>query len=70
MVIEKKIFNTPYMDMAAIWFNGAERFELIVNTPSTEGPIWNLVKIGQAVSETTFKDYTILYMYTAQGKGR
>ena len=27
----------------------------------------NLVKIGQAVWEKTFKDYTILYMYIAQG---
>ena len=36
-------------------------------TPSTEGPMWNLVKIGQAVSEKkTFKDYEILYMYIAQ----
>ena len=33
--------------------------------------MWNLVKIGQAVSEKkTFKDYKILYMYIAKGKGR
>ena len=38
------------MGMAAIFFNGAERFEQIVNIPSTEGPVWNL-KMGQAVSE-------------------
>ena len=31
----------------------------------------NLVKIGQAVSETkTFKDFMILYMYIAQGQGQ
>ena len=37
--------------------------------PLTEGPMWNLVKTGQAVSEKMkFKDYAILYMYTAQGK--
>ena len=33
-------------------------FEQTDNTPSTEGPIRNLVKIGQAISEQkTFKDY-------------
>ena len=30
--------------------------------------IWNLVKIGQDVSEKTFKDCTIIYMYLAQGE--
>ena len=39
------------MDMAAILFNCAEPFEQIGNTLSTEGPIWNLVKIAQAVLE-------------------
>ena len=39
------------MGMAVILFNGAQPFEQIVNIPSTEGPMWNLVKIGQAVSE-------------------
>ena len=34
------------MGMAAILFNNAEPFEQIDNTPSTEGPVWNLVKIG------------------------
>ena len=57
--------------MAAILFDHAERFEQIDNTSLTEGPIWNLVKIGQAVSEEkTFKDYNILYLYTAQGQGQ
>ena len=31
--------------------------------------MWNLMKIGQAVSEK-FKDYDILYMYLPQGKGQ
>ena len=38
------------MGMTAILFNGAEPLEQIVNIPSTEGPMWNLVKIDQAVS--------------------
>ena len=59
------------MVMAAILFNDAEPFELIDNTSSREVPMWNLVKFYQAVSEKkTFKDYTILYMYIAQGQGR
>ena len=36
-----------------------ELIEQIVNIASTESPIWNLVKIGQAVSEKTFKGYMI-----------
>ena len=59
------------MGMAAILFNNAEPFEHIDNTPSMEGPVWNLVKIGQAVSEVkAFKDYEILFMYIAQGQGQ
>ena len=59
------------MGMVAIFFNDAERFEQIDNTPSTEGSMLNLVKIGQAVSEKKmFKDYEILYMYIAQGQGQ
>ena len=58
------------MGMAAILFNGAEPFEQIVNIPSTEGHIWNMVTIDDAVSEKTLKDFTILYVYIAQGKGR
>ena len=30
----------------------------------------NLVKIGQVVTEKMFKDFTILYMYIAQGQGQ
>ena len=32
--------------------------------------MWNLVKIAQAVSEKTFKNYTMLYIYIAQGQGQ
>ena len=48
------------MGMAAILLNSAKSFEKIVNIPSTEGPMWNLVKIGQTVSEKMFKDFMIL----------
>ena len=30
----------------------------------------NIFKIGQAVSEKKFKDYTILYLYIVKGMGR
>ena len=57
--------------MAAILLNGAEPFEQILSILSTESPMWNLVKIAQAVSEKkTFKSYTILYMYIAEGQGQ
>ena len=55
-----------YMGIVAILFNGAEPFEQTDNTPSTECPMRNLVKISQGVSEKTFKDY----MYTALGQGQ
>ena len=58
------------MGIAAILFNGAEPFEQIFNVTSTEGPMWNLVKIGQLVPEKTFKDFIILYLYIAQGQGQ
>ena len=60
----------PYMRIAAILFNDAEPFAQNDNTLSTEGPLWYLVKIGQAVSEKMFKDYEILYLYIARAKGR
>ena len=41
----------PYMGMAPILFNDAGPFEQVINASSTEGPMWNLVKIGRAVSE-------------------
>ena len=57
--------------MTANLFNDAEPFEQIVNTLSTEGPMWNLVKISQVVLEKkTFKNFTIIYMYIAQGHGQ
>ena len=34
------------MGMAAILFSGAEPSEQFVSTLSTEGPMWNLVKIA------------------------
>ena len=43
-----KVFLS-YMGMAPILFNGVEPFEHIINTLSTEGPMWNLLKIAQAV---------------------
>ena len=58
----------PYIDMVTILLNGAEPFEQIGNTLSTERHMWNLVKIAQAVSQKTFKNYTILYMYIAEGQ--
>ena len=57
--------------MVTILFNDAEQFEQFDNTPLTEGPMWNLVKIGQALSENKiFKDYKILNMYIAKGQGQ
>ena len=59
------------MGMTVILFNHTERFVQIDNMPSIEGPKYNLVKIGKAVSENkTFKDYEILYIHTAQGQGQ
>ena len=56
--------GTQYMGMAAILFNGAKPFEQTDKTLSTEGLVWNLVQISQAVSEKkAFKNNTILYMY-------
>ena len=46
------------MGMVTILFNGEEPFEQIGNTLSTEAPMWNLMKIAQAVSGKTLKNYT------------
>ena len=55
------------MGMAAVFFNNAKPFERIVNTFSTYGPMWNLVKIGWSISEKkTFKNHAIYYMFIAQ----
>ena len=35
------------MSMVAILFSGAEQFEQIANTLSTESSMWNLVKIAK-----------------------
>ena len=59
------------MGMAAILFSDAEPFEQSVNIPSTEDPIWNLVKVGQVVLEKKmFTDFKVLYLYIAQGQGQ
>ena len=51
--------------------NVLKLFWQIGNNLSTESPMWNPVKIAPAVSEKkTFKNYTILYMYIAQGQGQ
>ena len=50
------------MGMAAILFNGTEPFEHIGNIFSTEGPMWNLMKTAQAVSEK--KTFKITQFYT------
>ena len=56
------------MGMVAILFSVVEP---VVNIPSTEGPMWNLVKIGPTCFiGKYFKDYKILYMYVGQGQGR
>ena len=44
-------FFLLYMGMAAILFSDAEQFEQSVNIPSTEGPMWYLVKIGRGFKE-------------------
>ena len=43
-----KVF-LPYMSKAAILFNDAEPFEQTGNILLTEGPMWTLLKIAQAV---------------------
>ena len=46
--------------------NGAWPFEQTLNPVSTVGLTWNLVKIGQVISEEkVFNNIMILYMYTA-----
>ena len=50
--------------MVVILFYNAEPFEQTVNTPLTEDPMWNLVKIGQMVSvKMTFKDFSTFSPY-------
>ena len=51
--------------------NGAWPFELTLNPISTVGSTWNLVEIGQLISEEkVFNNIMILYMYIAQLYGK
>ena len=57
--------------MAAILINDVEPFEQNVNILSTEGPMWNLVQIGQVVLEKKrFKDFMVYTCIWHRGKGR
>ena len=57
------------MGMATILFNGAEPFKQIVNILSKEGPMWNMEKIAQAVSEKKiFKDNSFLQVYSPRAR--
>ena len=56
------------MGMSAILFNGAEPFEQIVNTPPKEGPVRNVVKNGQVVSEKRTSKITYLSIAQSQGQ--
>ena len=48
---KKKIKSIPNMDIVAILSYGAQPFKQILNIPSTEDPMWNLVKDGHVVSD-------------------
>ena len=50
----------------------AELFEKkkVTNTLSTEDSMRNLVNFAQGVTEKQYKNYTVLYIYIAQGQGR
>ena len=57
------IIILPYMGMTV---NGVWSFESSLNPVSTVGSTWNLVEIGQLISEVkVFNNNMILYMYTA-----
>ena len=59
------------MGMVAISLNDAKRLEQSVNIPSTEDPMWNLVKTGQGVLEKkNFKDFMVYAYICYRGKGR
>ena len=60
-LVLEKIFKC--FDHIWAWRQSCLLFKQIVNTLSTEGCMWNVVKITLAISEKTFKNYTILYMY-------
>ena len=48
-------YSPTFQSGAIIFFNDAEPFKQITNTLSTEGSMWNLVKIAHAVSEKQLK---------------
>ena len=55
------------MGMTDILFNGTELFEQIVNIPSTEDPMRNVVKLVRLFQGSRLK---IIRFYTCRGKGR
>ena len=62
----KEILKQPG---GAISFSGAEPFEQIVKTISTRGPMWNLVKIVQAVSEKKCKKiHNNIHVYSPRAR--
>ena len=58
------------MGMVAILFNGVTPFKHNCHYPFNRIPHEKSGEIAQAVSEKAFKNYTILYMYIAQGHGQ
>ena len=67
---DKRLFEISEFDKTRVdCIYGQGCYLANINIPLIKGLMWNLVKIGQAVSEKKFKDYTILYMYIAQGQG-
>ena len=63
------IFKKDCLQNSLRW--GAEVYiEQTFNTPLTEGPVSNLVKIVQVVSEKTSKDDTVLYTYISSPGAR
>ena len=56
------------MSMTAILFTSAKQFEEIVSTTSTEGSLWNLVKIGKQFQRR--RHWKIITIYRAQGQGQ
>ena len=47
-----------------------EHLDKLSTSLQQKGPMCNLENIGQGVTEKLFKDFAVLYMYIAQGKGR
>ena len=56
------IINLPYMSMSV---KGTWPFEQTLNPVSTVGSAWNLIEIGQLISEeSVFSNIMTLYMFT------